>query len=371
VKLTRNTRLAGIALAAAAALALSACGSDSNGTAADGAAAGPTPTGIACADGTFNAAGSSAQQNAITAWTNAYQNACSGTTLNYNPTGSGAGITSFTQGQIVFAGSDSPLAEDEKAAADARCKTGQAVDLPMVVGPIAVGYHLDGVTDLQLSPKTLAKIFAGTVTTWDDAAIKADNPDADLPSTNIQTYHRSDESGTTDNFTKYLTAAAPSIWTFEGGKAWSAPGGNGVKGSDGVATAVSQTDGAIGYMEYSFAKNQSIDMAKIKNAAGQYVALTPESAGVTVASAKQTGKGDDLALSIDYLTDAKGAYPLVLVTYEITCQQGLESDDAAFVKSFLGYTSSEQGQSLLEENGYAPLPSSVRTKTAHVVETIS
>ena len=158
----------------------------------------------------------------------------------------------------MFAGSDSALKPEEKTAADARCKTGEAVDLPMVVGPIAVGYNLEGVDDLQLSPTTIAEIFAGKITTWDDAAIKADNPDATLPSTAIQTYHRNDDSGTTDNFTKYLTATAPDVWTFEGGKKWTAPGGNGVKGSDGVATAVSQTDGAIGYMELSFATNQNI-----------------------------------------------------------------------------------------------------------------
>ena len=366
MKITRNTRIAGITLAAVATLALSACGSDGGDTASADA-----PTGITCADGTFNAAGSSAQQNAVTAWTNAYQAACGGTTLNYNPTGSGAGITSFTQGQIVFAGSDSALKPEEKTAADARCKTGEAVDLPMVVGPIAVGYNLSGVDNLQLSPKTLAQIFAGKLTKWDDAAIKADNPDATLPSTAIQTYHRNDDSGTTDNFTKYLTATAPDVWTFEGGKKWTAPGGNGVKGSDGVATAVSQTDGAIGYMELSFAKNQNISTAKVKNAAGEYVALTPAAAGITVASAEQTGKGDDLALKIDYKTTATGAYPLVLVTYEITCVKGLDASDAAFVKSFLGYTSGTQGQALLTENGYAPLPDSVRTKTAAVVAKIS
>jgi phosphate transport system substrate-binding protein len=359
--------MAGLALAAAATLALSACGSDGDTASASADA----PTGITCADGTFNAAGSSAQQNAITAWTNAYQAPCGSTTLNYNPTGSGAGITSFTQGQIVFAGSDSALKPEEKTAADARCKTGEAVDLPMVVGPIAVGYNVKGVDNLQLSPKTIAEIFAGKVTTWDDAAIKADNPDATLPSTAIQTYHRNDDSGTTDNFTKYLTATAPDVWTFEGGKKWTAPGGNGVKGSDGVATAVSQTDGAIGYMELSFAKNQNIATAKVKNGAGEYVALTPEAAGITVASAKQTGTGDDLALKIDYTTTAPGAYPLVLVTYEITCVKGLAANDAAFVKSFLGYTSGSQGQGLLTENGYAPLPASVQAKTAAVVAKIS
>jgi len=371
VKITRNTRLAGVVLVSVAALALSACGSNGNNGGGSTAAAVPTPTGLTCADGTFNAAGSSAQFNAVTAWTNAYQSACTGTTLNYNPTGSGAGVTSFIQGQVVFAGSDSALKPDEKTAADARCKTGPAVDLPMLIGPIAVGYNVAGVTNLQLSADTLAKIFAGKITTWNDAAIAAENSGATLPSTAIQTYHRSDDSGTTDNFTKYLTATAPSVWTYAGGKKWTAPGGNGVKGSDGVATAVSQTNGAIGYMEYSFAKNQNIATAKIKNGAGEYVALTPEAAGITVANAKKTGTGDNLAYSVDYTTKATGAYPIVLLTYEITCEQGLKTNEAAFVKSFLGYTVSTQGQGLLTGIGYAPLPSNIQTQTATVVAKIS
>ena len=369
MKTTRTSRLAGAAaVTAVAVIALAACGSNSNGTST---AAGPTPTGITCANGTYNAAGSTAQQNAITAWTNAYQSACSGTTLNYNANGSGAGIQSFNQGQVVFAGSDSSLKPDEKTAADARCKTGSAVDLPMVVGPIAVAYNLSGVSNLQLSPATVAQIFAGKITTWNDKAISADNPGVTLPSTAIQTYHRSDLSGTTDNFTKYLTATAPSVWTYAGGKQWTAPGGNGVKGSDQVAAAVSSTNGAIGYMEYSFAKNQNITTAKIKNGAGEYTTLTTDAAGITVASAKQTGSGDDLALSIDYKTTASGAYPIVLVTYEITCEQGLPSNDAKFVSSFLGYTVGEQGQSALLSLGYAPLPTSVQTKSAAVVAKIS
>ena len=370
MKITRSTRLAGASVAAVALLALAACGS-SSGSGGSTAAAAPTPTGIACANGTFNAAGSSAQLNAVTAWQNAYQNACGSTTLNYNPSGSGAGVTSFNQGQIVFAGSDSPLQAADLTAADARCKTGSAVDIPMVVGPIAVGYNLSGVSNLQLSPGTVAEIFAGKITKWDDAAIKADNPGVTLPSTAIQTYHRNDASGTTDNFTKYLIATAPSVWTFAGGKQWTAPGGNGVKGSDGVAAAVASTNGAIGYMELSFAQNQKISTAKIKNASGQYVALTTDAAGITVASAKKTGTGDDLALSIDYKTKASGAYPLVLITYEITCEQGLPSNDAAFVKSFLGYTASTQGQSLLVANGYAPLPTSVQNESVAVVAKIS
>ncbi|MDX6432534.1 MAG: phosphate transport system substrate-binding protein, partial [Streptosporangiaceae bacterium] len=267
--------------------------------------------------------------------------------------------------------SDSALKPEEHAPADARCKTGKAIDLPMVVGPIAVAYNLKGVTGLQLSPATTAGIFAGTIKTWNDPAIKKDNPSATLPSTPIKTLHRSDDSGTTDNFTKYLTATAPDIWKFAGGKKWTAPGGQGLKGSDGVSTALKQTDGSVGYVEMSFATNNSLSTAKVKNGAGEYVDLTPENAGKSVASAAPVGTGNDLALKIDYKTTAAGAYPIVLVTYEIVCEKGLPTEQANFVKAFLTYTSGSAGQSALTKLGYAPLPDSVLTKVQTAVKALS
>src|SRR5690349_13601538 len=147
-------------------------------------------------------------------WIKAYQQKCAGTTINYESSGSGAGIQAFIAGTADFAGSDSALKPEEQPQADAKCPGGQALNLPMVIGPIAVVYNLDGVENLQFSPATLAKIFAGKVTKWDDPAIKAENADAKLPSTAIQAVHRSDESGTTDNFTKYLSKTAEADWTF-------------------------------------------------------------------------------------------------------------------------------------------------------------
>ncbi|MEV0390088.1 phosphate ABC transporter substrate-binding protein PstS [Nonomuraea sp. NPDC050643] len=363
-------RLAAVAVVGA--LSLAACGTDNNSSAGSSAsasapAAAGNDNGLS---GSVNAAGSSAQANAITEWTKNFSATNPGVTLNYQPSGSGAGVQAFIQGTVAFAGSDSALKEDEPAQADARCKTGKAINIPMVTGPVAVVYNLPGTEGLQLSPKTLGGIFSSKITKWDDAAIKADNPEATLPSTPIQAFHRSDESGTSDNFTKFLKATAE--WPYEPAKAWPAEAkGQGSKGSDGIASSVKDTEGAISYVELSYAENSSLQKAKVANGAGEFVELTPESAAKTVETAEIKGTGNDLALSIDYATKTAGAYPIVLVTYEITCEKGLPADQQKIVKSFLTYTASDEGQAALKELGYAPLSGALLTKVRTAVEAIS
>jgi len=369
VKLQRHGILACLALTAT--LALAACGSD-NTPANTGGAASSGPSGaISCAQGSIKAQGSTAQGNAMTAWTKAYQSACGSATIDYTANGSGAGQQAFIAGTVDFAGSDSPLSAADKPKADARCRTGSAIHLPMVVGPIAVVYNVSGLSSLQLKPATIAKIFAGKVTTWNDPAIAADNQGATLPSTKILTVHRSDSSGTTDNFTKFLAKTSASDWSFGNDKTWKAPGGDGEKGNDGIAAAMGKTDGSIGYVEWSFAQSASLKMAKVGNGAGEFVELTGDAAGKTIASAKQTGTGDDMQLSIDYNTTASGAYPIVLVTYEIVCEKGTPSGSLALVRSFLTYTSSADGQTAATKVGYAPLPDEVRAKVAGTVANLS
>lgn len=366
-------RLAAVTLVGA--LSLAACGTDNNTAGTDTAKA-PASASSAGSDaglsGTINAAGSSAQANAIDEWKKNFQQANSGVSVNYQPSGSGAGVQAFIQGTVAFAGSDSALKDDkgEPAQADARCKTGKAINIPMVTGPVAVVYNLPGVEGLQLSPKTIGGIFNSKITKWDDAAIKADNPDAKLPSTPIQAFHRSDESGTSDNFTKFLAKTAD--WPYEPAKAWPAEAkGQGAKGSDNIAQSVKSTAGAISYVELSYAENSSLAKAKVANGSGEFVELTPESAAKTVEAAEITGQGNDLKLSIDYATKAAGAYPIVLVTYEITCEKGLTPEEAKLVKSFLGYTASDEGQQALTGLGYAPLPATVLAKVRTAVEAIS
>jgi phosphate transport system substrate-binding protein len=369
VKLKRHGILAAVAVVT---LGLAACGSDNTSDTPSGGATSAKPT-IDCKTGSLSAQGSTAQLNAMQEWIKAYQQSCSGAQINYQGTGSGAGVQAFTGNTADFAGSDSALkAGDEKTKADARCTGGNAIDLPMVIGPIAVAYNVTGVKDLQLKPATLAKIFAGTIKTWDDATIKADNPSASLPSTPISTIHRSDSSGTTENFTKYLTAAAGSDWTFASDKVWKAPGGQGAKGSDGVAAGIKQADGSIGYVEYSFVQTNSLSAAKVYNGAGEYTALSPDSAAKAIAGAQSAPAGTgDQTLKLDYATKQAGAYPIVLVTYEIACNKGNPADKLALLKSFFTFIASKDGQAKLSEIGYAPLPESLQSQVTASVNSMA
>jgi phosphate transport system substrate-binding protein len=361
---TRLAALGGVALAGA--LSLTACGTDNNSDGGSGAAAASGD----CVKSTVNAAGSTAQANAMSEWIKGYQQSCAGSNVNYNGSGSGAGVQAFTGGQVAFAGSDSALKPEEHGPADARCKTGKALDLPMVGGPIAIIYNLKGVDNIQLSPKTIAGIFAGKIKTWNDPAIAKENSGAKLPATPIKPLHRNDDSGTTDNLTKFLLATAPDVWKFEGGKTWPAgAGGQGLKGSDGVSTGVKQGDGTIGYAELSYATNGKLQTAKVQNGSGDYAEVSSDSASKAIAGAQVSGQGNDLALTLDY--KAKDGYPVVLVTYEIVCEKGLPKEQADFVKSFLTYTSSQQGQSILSGLGYAPLPDSILTKVQAAVKGLS
>ncbi|MEV6617429.1 phosphate ABC transporter substrate-binding protein PstS [Streptomyces sp. NPDC051051] len=364
------------ALAVSGALALTACGSDDTGSKSSGggnsssAAAGASDIKCDDAKGQLLADGSSAQKNAIDAWVKNFTQACNGVQVNYKGSGSGAGITAFTQGTVAFAGSDSALKPEEVTASKEVCTGGQGIDLPMVAGPIAVAYNLSGVENLVLDAPTLAKIFDGKIKNWNDAAIAKLNPGAKLPDLQIQPYHRSDESGTTDNFTKYLIAAAPNDWKYEGGKAWQAKGGQSASGSSGVAQGVKQTNGAIGYMELSYAKD-GLGTVALNTGAAAPVKASSEGATKAVAAAKVVGTGNDLALKIDYTSKAEGAYPITLVTYEIVCDKGNKAATLPATKAFLRYLASEQGQGILSGIDYAPIPDSIITKVRTTVEGLS
>jgi phosphate transport system substrate-binding protein len=369
VKLAHWGRAAGVA--AVSVVALAACSSSSGGSSSTAVpSASGSIAGIACAAGTLNSSGSSAQANAMTQWISDYQQTCTGATVNYSPSGSGAGILDFINDQVSFAGSDAAIADPDLTNANKRCTNDSTINIPMVGGPIAVAYNVSGVDKLVLSPSVIAGIFDSTITTWNDPAIAKLNPGVKLPSATIAQFHRSDSSGTSANFTAYLTAAAPNDWSYGSSKDWSAPGGQGSNGSDQVAASVQSTANSIGYMEWSYAKNDNLGVAWVDNGSGA-VELSAQSAAKTIGTAKITGTAPDLTLSIDYATQAKGAYPLVLVTYEITCNQGLAADQLALVQSFLGYTASAKGQGELAAQYYAPLPSSLITKVRSTVAGLS
>ena len=295
--------------------------------------------------------------------------ACSDATINYNATGSGAGIKQFTGKQVDFAGSDSALKTDEATAAKTSCGS-DAWNLPMVAGPIAIAYNVKGVTNLVLNADVAAKIFNGVITTWNDPAIAALNSGATLPATPIKVFFRSDESGTTENFTNYLKAAAPAAWTAAPAKKWTGKG-EGKEKSAGVSSAVASTDGGITYTEWSYATQNKLAMAKIDNGSGTPVELTGETAGKMVAGATQVGTGNDLSLKLDYATKAAGTYPIVLVTYNIVCSKYADSAKGKAVKGFLSSFASDSTQSGLEELGYAPLPKEVQTKVVTAVNAVS
>ncbi|XVV09230.1 phosphate ABC transporter substrate-binding protein PstS [Actinoplanes sp. CA-131856] len=320
-------------------------------------------TPIACAEGSITAQGSSAQATAVSAWIKNYQVSCPKASLVYASTGSGAGLRAFYGGTGDFAGSDSPIAAADVARATARCASGPAIHLPMVVGPIALAFNVAGVDELRLAPGTIAALFTGRIKRWDDARVKKDNPGLILPSTPVRTIHRADSSGTTDNFTKFLAATAKADWALPSGSSWPAPGGTAQQGSNRLVSAIESTDGAIGYVESSYARFHNLPTARVGNAAGEFVPLTDEAAARTVAAAEVTGSGHDLKLQLNYATKDAAAYPLVLVTYEVVCRSG----SPALVKSFLGYAASAAGQEAATRLGYAPLPSTLRERVTAAI----
>ena len=367
VDLKRTGALLGLAALTTAGLA--ACSDDNAGT-NDTA---QNVAGVECeGKPNLNDSGSSAQNNAMTIFANSYATSCEGQTIDYNSNGSGAGVKEFIGGQTDFGGSDSALKEDEYPQAEQRCES-PAWNLPAVFGPIAVAYNLDGV-ELSLSGSTIAQIFNGEITTWNDPAIAAENEGVELPEQDITVIFRSDESGTTDNFQKYLVAASDGAWTQEAGKTFNGGVGEGAKGNEGVSAAIGQTPGTITYTEWSYAKNQGLSMAKVITPAdAEGVELNAETAGTTIDSAKLQNEGtNDLVIDTSsfYVPEAAGAYPILMPTYEIVCSEYPDAETAAAVKAFLNVAVSESVQGELEGEGYIPVPDAFRGKLTDAIDAI-
>jgi len=350
-------------LALATALALTACAGGSSDTAAPSAsatAAGPTID-FASLSGTITAGGSSAQANAEAAWITAFTAQAKGVTINYDKSqGSGGGVTNWLAGSYDFAGSDSPLKDDQQASSQTICGPGGALNLPVYLDGVAVIYNLAGVTDLNLSSATIAKIFSLQITTWNDPAIAAENPDATLPATAITTVTRSDGSGTTTNFTNYLSQTQPSIWTNAPGNAWPIAGSSAQQGGSGVVNTVKAGDGTIGYADHSAIGD--LTSANIQVGTGtDYVPFSAEGASnafTAAATTKDTGVAGDLAQSVDYtkITEAD-AYPIPLISYQILCTTFADSAQGELTKAFVSYVASDQGQQIAAKNaGSAPIP---------------
>jgi phosphate transport system substrate-binding protein len=307
-------------------------------------------------------AGSSAQQAAQEAWIAKFQDQNSDVNVSYDPVGSGGGRDQFIAGGATdYAGSDSPFDSDELPKATARCaKTSgaQLVQVPDYISPIAVIYNLSGVDNLQLSGDVIAKIFKQEITTWDDPAIKADNPGVDLPSTKITPVNRSDESGTTANFTDYLHEAAPSVWTFEPDSTFPVKGGEAAAQTSGVVQAVKAGDGTIGYADESQA--QGLGIAKIK-VGNTYVAPSADGAAADFEQSPRDpslSKGPYVfAYTVDRTSTDPKNYPLLLVSYLMGCTKYDSSDTTSDVGKYFKYVTSSEGQQVAASNaGSAPLP---------------
>jgi phosphate transport system substrate-binding protein len=339
--------------AAVLSLAVAACGSSSSST-----------TNSSSSSTTISGAGSTFAAPVYQQW----GSAVSGLTVNYQSVGSGAGITALEGKTVDFGASDPPLkAPDEAAIA----KNGSpAVQIPMFLGAITISYHLPGVqTGLKLDAKTTGDIFMGKVKSWDDAEIKALNPGVSLPSTAITVIHRSDSSGTTAGFTGWLAAADPEWEKKVGsGKDVPWPTGTGAKGNAGVAGAIQQTTGAVGYVEQAYALQHSFTYASVKNKAGNYVVPTLAS---TSAAAEGVKVPANLGFAIKNPAGA-GAYPIASQTFIVVnrdlCKAGTPGGEAAAkgVKQFIEY-GLNAGQAVLGQADYAQLPASILAKSKEAV----
>ncbi|MEU6754851.1 phosphate ABC transporter substrate-binding protein PstS [Streptomyces sp. NPDC046685] len=327
---------------------------------------------IECAEsGRVLGTGSTAQQNAMKLWTETYQKACKPVQVAYWAQGSTAGVSGFLRGASAFGGSDSALKDSQVEQSKEVCPGGRAIDLPMLGGPIAVGYNLSAVPDLVLDAPTLARIFDSKITRWNDEAIQHLNPGKALPALPIKAVHRTDGSGTTKNFSAYLAGAAPKQWPYPPANDWSGQGGHGASGSQSLADHVQSTDGAIGYFELSFATERKMRTVKIATGAAQPVSASVETATAGIATAQLVRADGDLTLALDYATNRDGAYPIVLITYEIVCDKGNKPETLPALKSFLTYTASEKGQAALAGIHYSRLPPVILTKVRRAIETLS
>jgi phosphate transport system substrate-binding protein len=372
VKFARSS--AALSLLVAGALVLPACEGHSNPAVSSTGSSTPSVPVTCGGKKKLEASGSTAQKNAIELFVYAYIHACPGYTLDYNANGSGAGMKEFIGNQTDLAGSDSPMdvAKGEPDQAAGRCGS-PAWDLPVVFGPIAVTYSINGVPLLNLDGPTTARIFNGAITRWDDPAIKALNAGTNLPPTPIHVVFRSDQSGTTDNFQKYLDTASNGAWGEGTGQKFNGGVGEGASGNDGTSAALKRTDGSITYNEWSYAVGHQLLFASIVASAGpDPVTISPESVGKTIAGATFKGQGNDLVVDTSsfYKPTQSGAYPIVLVTYEIVCSKYPDTPTGTAVKAFMQATIGD-GQNGLEDQGYIPLPSSFQAKLVPVVNQIT
>ena len=357
----RKSRVGAACVVVAASLVAAACGSSSS-TKTTGTAATTATSAVSVVSGTINGSGSTLAAPIYQQWGSTLKG--KGLTVNYNAVGSGAGISQIQSTTVDFAGSDPPLASSDQAKAK-----GTLLQFPVAFGAITLSYNLPGIkSGLKLDGPVIADIFLGKITTWNNSAITSLNPGLKLPSTSITVIHRSDSSGTTDGFTTYLSDVSPT-WKSQigSGKDVKWPGGTGAAKNSGVAAAVKQTTGAIGYVEQAYALENNFTYAAVKNSSGSYVLPT-------IANTSAAADGITVPPNFGITTinsPNPSAYPLVsqtfLVAYEDQCKAGISESVAKSVKSFLSYAVGA-GQSTLGSGSnqlpYGSLPSSLQSQVS-------
>ena len=352
-------RLVPAVAALAMAISVTACGAGNESDAGGGDGGGDAVT--------LDGGGATSQAKAQGVWRAAYQDE-SGNTVNYEEVGSGTGRENFNSGAYVFAGSDSYMNDDEgELSAAAETCGSDPIEVPAYVSPIAVAFNLEGVDSLNMSAETIANVFNGTITKWNDDAIAADNEGVELPDTAIAIIHRSDDSGTTTNFTDYLFKASNGAWTTEADGLWPEDGvGQGLEGTSGVIGGITDTAGAIGYADDSAVKDTDLGVVSI-GVGDSFNPPTAEGAALVVAaSPRAEGRPDvDMAIDIDRTITDEGAYPMLLTSYLIACQSYDDEATATAVKDYLAYVVSTEGQqAAADEVGSAPLESSLQEEAA-------
>lgn len=363
MKISRIARVA--AIGAVAALALAGC-------AANEAPADDDSTDDASSvSGMIEATGASSQEAAQQAWVASFQTANPDATVNYTSTGSGTGRENFIAGSSNFIGSDRAFNADEIAAGGfGSCASDEIVEVPVYISPVAVAFNLEGIEELNLDGATIAGIFAGGITNWNDPAIAALNEGVELPDQAIVPVHRADASGTQETFTSYLEAVAPDVWTDEASDEWPLSTGEAADGTSGVVNAITNGVGYIGFADASQAEGLGQAAIEVE---GEYVPYSAEAASALVAASPlEEGRSDhDLAFAVDPAAAPAGSYPIALVSYLIGCVEYEDAEVASLVKAYFQYVASAEGQeTAAEAAGNAPISDELREQVDAAIDAI-
>lgn len=324
-------------------------------------------------EGTLTGGGSTAQNSAMTAWRAGFSVLHPDVQVQYASVGSGAGRAGIIEGATEFAGSDAYLQDEEIEDARQTCGPGGAINIPAYISPISIAFNLPGIKSLNFDAETVARIFRGEITRWNDPALRELNPGVDLPDRVMTVVSRSDDSGTTENFTEYLHETAPDVWTDDPDGSW--PGGLGnenAQGNTGVVSTVVRTEGAITYADDSLV-DETLGKGVLK-VGGEFVTVSADAAAKAVSVAERVeGRGEhDIALELDRTTTEPGAYPLVLVSYLIFCAAYPDPADVELVKEFGSHVVSPEGQQLASDSAKSsPMPAELANEAQAAIESIT